>query len=69
MTSDVLTRIEGALGHITLNRLQALHALTEPMCAKDNAPRWMPGTLGAVSETMLDAIFARLPDAEEWTPL
>ncbi|MDP3854209.1 enoyl-CoA hydratase/isomerase family protein [Phenylobacterium sp.] len=32
MTEDVLTRIEGAVGRITLNRPQALHALTTAMC-------------------------------------
>lgn len=32
MTADVLTRIEGRLGRITLNRADALHALTTPMC-------------------------------------
>ncbi|HYD23810.1 MAG TPA: enoyl-CoA hydratase/isomerase family protein [Croceibacterium sp.] len=30
--SDVLTRREGAVGHISLNRPQALHALTREMC-------------------------------------
>lgn len=32
MTDDVLTRIEGSVGRITLNRPQALHALTTAMC-------------------------------------
>ncbi|MEP3050739.1 MAG: enoyl-CoA hydratase/isomerase family protein [Erythrobacter sp.] len=32
MTQDVLTRKTGAVGHITLNRPKALHALTLPMC-------------------------------------
>lgn len=32
MTDDVLTRIEGEVGRITLNRPQALHALTTAMC-------------------------------------
>jgi enoyl-CoA hydratase len=36
---------------------------------KDNQPRWNPPTLEAVSEAMLDEIFAPLPAAEEWTPL
>lgn len=31
-TQDVLTRIEGRVGRITLNRPQALHALTQAMC-------------------------------------
>jgi enoyl-CoA hydratase len=32
MTSDVLIRIEGAVGRITLNRPKALHALNTAMC-------------------------------------
>jgi enoyl-CoA hydratase len=36
---------------------------------KDNAPRWNPPTLEAVSEALLDEIFAPLPAAEEWSPL
>jgi enoyl-CoA hydratase len=32
VTEDVLIRREGALGHISLNRPKALHALTEAMC-------------------------------------
>ncbi len=32
MTDDVLTRIEGKVGRITLNRPQALHALNTGMC-------------------------------------
>jgi enoyl-CoA hydratase len=36
---------------------------------KDNMPRWNPPTLEAVSEGLLDEIFAPLPAEEEWTPL
>lgn len=32
MKQDVLTRIDGPVGHITLNRPKALHALTLEMC-------------------------------------
>jgi enoyl-CoA hydratase len=32
MTEDVIARIEGAVGRITLNRPKALHALNTPMC-------------------------------------
>jgi enoyl-CoA hydratase len=35
---------------------------------KDNAPRWDPATPEAVSDDMLDALFAPLPEAEAWTP-
>lgn len=36
---------------------------------KDNAPRWDPATPKGVTPELLDAIFARLPDNEEWKPL
>ena len=32
MTDQVLTRVDGPIGHITLNRPKALHALTLEMC-------------------------------------
>ena len=35
---------------------------------KDNAPRWDPATAEGVTEQMLDAIFAPMPEGEEWTP-
>jgi enoyl-CoA hydratase len=35
---------------------------------KDNAPRWEPATSEEVTGAMLDAIFAPLPEGEEWTP-
>ena len=35
---------------------------------KDNTPRWAPATPEGVTEEMLDAIFASLPEGEEWTP-
>lgn len=36
---------------------------------KDNAPRWDPATPEAVTDELLDAIFAALPEQEEWKPL
>ena len=36
---------------------------------KDNQPKWDPPALEAVSETMVDAIFAALPSNLEWSPL
>ncbi len=36
---------------------------------KDNAPRWDPATPEGVTDELLDAIFAPLPDDEEWKPL
>ena len=36
---------------------------------KDNAPKWEPSTLEAVTEALLDEIFAPLPADQEWSPL
>jgi enoyl-CoA hydratase len=36
---------------------------------KDNAPVWNPSTPEGVRPELLDAIFAPLPDDQEWTPL
>ena len=36
---------------------------------KDNRPKWSPNTLEAVGDGMIDAIFAPLPAASEWSPL
>ena len=35
---------------------------------KDNTPRWDPATPESVTDELLDAIFAPLPEDEEWTP-
>ncbi|HYI43569.1 MAG TPA: enoyl-CoA hydratase/isomerase family protein, partial [Sphingomicrobium sp.] len=35
---------------------------------KDNEPRWDPATPEEVTPAMLDALFAPLPQGEEWTP-
>ncbi|HLL31033.1 MAG TPA: enoyl-CoA hydratase/isomerase family protein [Allosphingosinicella sp.] len=36
---------------------------------KDNSPRWEPATPEAVSEHLIDTIFAPMPEGEEWTPI
>jgi enoyl-CoA hydratase len=36
---------------------------------KTNDPKWNPATPEAVSDALLDSIFAPLPDNEEWKPL
>ena len=36
---------------------------------KDNEPHWDPPTPEAVTQHLIDRIFAPLPAGEEWTPL
>ena len=36
---------------------------------KDNTPRWNPATPEAVSDEIIEAVFARLPPEQEWKPL
>ena len=54
MTDEVLTRIDGQAGHISLNRPKALHALTLEMCHAMSAAlsEWEGDT--AVSSVILD---------------
>ncbi len=35
---------------------------------KDNAPRWNPPTPEGVTDTMIDHIFAPMPEGQAWTP-
>jgi enoyl-CoA hydratase len=55
------------------SRVCALHDFQEGVRAlivdKDNKPIWSPATLDAVTDAMLDEIFAPLPAGEEWSPL
>ena len=36
---------------------------------KDHQPVWQPATPEAVTDHMIDTIFAPLPADEQWTPL
>lgn len=55
------------------SRVVRLHDFLEGVRAviidKDNAPQWDPPTVQAVSDVLLDDIFAPLSPDEEWTPL
>jgi enoyl-CoA hydratase len=54
-------------------RVTARHDFQEGVRAvvidKDNKPAWNPASLQAVSDALIDEIFAPLPAGEEWTPL
>jgi enoyl-CoA hydratase len=55
------------------SRVVQMHDFIEGVRAlivdKDNAPRWQHADVGAVPDSLIDAIFAPLPAQEEWQPL
>jgi len=61
--------MEYRIGARVVQRHDFAEGVRAVIVEKDNQPRWEPDTLEGVSEPMLDAIFAPLPSAEEWTPL
>jgi enoyl-CoA hydratase len=61
--------MEYRIGARVVQRHDFLEGVRAVIVDKDNAPKWDPPTLEAVSETLIDGIFAPLPSNEEWTPL
>jgi enoyl-CoA hydratase len=61
--------MEYRIGARVVQRHDFLEGVRAVIVDKDNAPRWNPPTLEAVSEELLDGIFAPLPSAEAWSPL
>ena len=61
--------IEYRIGARVVQRHDFLEGVRAVIVEKDNAPRWIPATLESVDDGLLDAIFAPLPSAEEWSPL
>lgn len=61
--------MEYRIGARVVQRHDFIEGVRAVIVDKDNAPRWNPPTLEAVSETLIEGIFAPLPSAEEWTPL
>ena len=61
--------MEYRIGARVVRRHDFIEGVRALIVEKDNAPRWNPPTLAAVSESMLDEIFAPLPAGEGWTPL
>jgi enoyl-CoA hydratase len=62
-----------AMEYRIAHRLAVSHDFLEGVRAvildKDNAPKWRPESLEAVSEAAVDAIFAPLASDQEWSPL
>ena len=61
--------MEYRIGSRVLTRPDFAEGVRAVIVDKDNDPKWNPATAEGVSEELLDAIFAPLPEAEEWKPL
>ncbi len=61
--------MEYRIGARVVRRHDFLEGVRAVIVDKDNAPRWDPPTAEAVTEALLDEIFAPLPADQEWTPL
>ena len=61
--------MEYALGGRVVRTHDFQEGVRSVIVDKDNAPRWSPAELEAVTDGQLDALFAPLPADEEWTPL
>lgn len=61
--------MEYRIGARVVQRHDFLEGVRAVIVDKDNAPRWDPPTPSGVDDATLDAIFAPLPSAEEWSPL
>jgi len=62
-------RQEYAVASRVVQRHDFVEGVRALLVDKDNAARWQPPTPEAVTDHMIDTIFASLPDGEEWTPL
>jgi enoyl-CoA hydratase len=61
--------MEYAIGARVVRKHDFLEGVRAVIIDKDNQPKWNPDRLDAVTESMLDEIFAPLPADEAWTPL
>jgi enoyl-CoA hydratase len=62
-------RQEYAVATRVVQRHDFVEGVRALLVDKDNSPRWEPPTPEAVSEHLIDTIFAPMPEGEEWTPL
>lgn len=61
-------RMEYRIAARVVARHDFLEGVRAVIVDKDNAPKWSPARLEAVSEALLDDIFAPLPPEQDWTP-
>jgi enoyl-CoA hydratase len=62
-------RQEYAVATRVVQRHDFVEGVRALLIDKDAQPRWEPATPEAVTDHMLDTIFAPMPEGEEWTPL
>jgi enoyl-CoA hydratase len=62
-------RMEYRIASRVLTRPDFAEGVRAVIVDKTNDPRWDPARPEDVSNALLDAIFAPLPEGEEWTPL
>lgn len=62
-------RQEYAIGARVVQMHDFLEGVRALIVDKDNSPKWDPPTPEAVTDEWIDAIFAPLPDDQQWSPL
>jgi enoyl-CoA hydratase len=62
-------RQEYAVATRVVQRHDFVEGVRALLIDKDNLPEWDPPSAEAVTDHMIDKIFAPMPDGEEWTPL
>jgi len=62
-------RNEYRIAYHAIRRPDFVEGVRAVIFEKDNAPKWEPATPEAVTDALVDSIFAPLPPEKEWTPL
>jgi enoyl-CoA hydratase len=62
-------RNEYRISHHVIRQPDFVEGVRAVIIDKDKAPRWNPATPEAVTDALVDSLFAPLPADKEWTPL